>query len=427
MKKNTQTTKDGYIGIDKIIPYEKNAKKHPKKQIEKVANSIQEFGFNQPIVIDQHNVIIVGHGRYAAAKYLGMREVPIIQVNLTPEKASAYRLADNKLNESDWDMDLVISELKELDELGYDISLTGFDNDLLLDLKDKDDEIPETPITPLSKIGDVYELGTHRVMCGSATDSENVQTLTGGVMADMVFTDPPYNVDYSGNGKNTKNKILNDKMGDSDFIEFLTKSFESFAQCTKKGAGFYVFHSPTTQVEFTVALENNGIEIKNQLIWNKPHAGLGMGDYRWKHEPFFYAGFKKSKINFYGDRTHTSIVTIPETEEGMLKWVRTQKEAEKNGKTTIWTMKREPVAGYVHPTQKPVELIMYALTNSSKEGDIVLDLFGGSGATMVACEKMGRTAYIMELDPKYIDVIVERYVGYTGIRSIVKNGKVIQW
>lgn len=246
-----------------------------------------------------------------------------------------------------------------------------------------------------------------------------------GTKADMVFTDPPYNVNYSGRGENTSNTILNDNMSDTGFDLFLVEVFKRFAEVTKAGAGWYVFHSSSTQHQFQKAIEATGWKVKNQIIWNKPVASMGWGDYRWKHEPMFYCG--KEKTQFYGDRTNTTILSMPEDLQKAIAWLNKQKEAEKNGHTTIWSMKREPVGGYVHPTQKPVELISYALRNSSKEDDVVLDLFGGSGATMIACEKLNRTSMIMELDPKYVDVIVQRYVDYTGVTSIKKNGIDTLW
>jgi len=410
-----------------ITPYSKNAKKHPKKQIEQIANSIKEFGMNQPIVVDAKGVIIVGHGRYEALKHLGWSEEEINKhvkvVDLTEDQAKAYRLADNKLNESDWDMELVIQELKELSEEMID--LTGFEKDLIIEPEDKDDEVPEAPEEPKSKLGDLYELGDHRVLCGDSTDIEDVERLMDGKKADMVFTDPPYNVNYSGRGENTSNTILNDKMSDENFDTFLSEVFKRFSEHSKGGAGWYVFHSSSTQHQFQKAIENAGWNVKNQIIWNKPVASMGWGDYRWKHEPMFYCG--KENTQFYGDRANTTVLSIPEDDQKAIKWLRRQKELEKTGHTTIWSMKREPVGGYVHPTQKPVELITYALTNSSKSGDIILDLFGGSGATLIAAHKMGRVGYLNELDPKYVDVIVQRYVDYTGNNIIKKNGEEIIW
>ncbi len=410
-----------------IKPYSKNAKKHPKKQIEQIANSIKEFGMNQPIVVDKYGEIIVGHGRFEALELLGWEIKPewVIKIeDLTDEQVKAYRLADNKLNESEWDMGLAIEELKGLSpEMFY---LTGFDKDLLIEPDEKDDEIPEN-VPSRSKVGDLYELGQHRLICGDSTQIEAVLALCGHVKADMVFTDPPYNINYKGQGKNTSDFILADNVSEDEFDKFLEKTFENYNQVSKDGAGIYVFHASRTQAQFEKAMQKAGYEIKNQLIWNKPMSALGWGDYRWKHEPFFYAGKKGESIQFYGDRTHSTVWDFQKDEKDLLNWAKKQKKAEVEGKTTIWSMKRDNVNGYVHPTQKPVELISYALRNSTKAEDVVLDLFGGSGSTLIACEKMNRIGYIMELDPKYIDVIVQRYVDYTGNENIRLNGNDIIW
>lgn len=408
-----------------IEPYGKNAKKHPEKQVTKIADSIREFGFNQPIVVDKAGVIIVGHGRYLAAHLLGLEKVPVVEMDISEEKAKAYRLADNKLNESEWDMQLVISELKGLTLESID--LTGFDRRLALKSNDRDDDVPTLPITARSKVGDLYEMGSHRLLCGDSTDQGDFIKLLAGAHADMVFTDPPYNVNYKGSGKNTSEGILNDKMEDAAFRHFLIAAFNNMRIATKEGGAMYVFHSSTTQRIFEEALNANGIQIITQLIWNKPSAGLGANAYRGKHEPFFYAGVKGYTPQFYGDRTHASVIDLHKSEEQLLKWAKQQKAAEAEGRTTIWTMKRVPVQEYVHPTQKPVELIMYALANSSKVGDIVLDPFLGSGSTLVSCEKTNRSCYGMELDPKFADVIVERWCNFTNNRSIKKNGEAIVW
>ena len=411
--------------INEITPYGKNAKKHPDKQVVQVANSIQEFGFNQPIVVDKEGVIIVGHGRFLAAHFLGLKEVPVLVVDIDEEKAKAYRLADNKLNESEWDMQLVISELKELSMEMVD--LTGFDRKLVLNSDDRDDDTPELPAKAKSQPGDLYEMGGHRLLCGDSTKEEDYVKLMKGVKADMVFTDPPYNVDYHGSGKNTSNTIMNDNMGGVQFQQFLIDAFKQLRASIKASAGLYVFHSPTTQREFENALLKNEMEVKAQLIWNKPHAGLGMGHYRSKHEPFFYAKVKDQTPNFYGDRTNTTIIDFQKTDEQLLKWAKKQREADKEGRNTIWTMKREPVQDYKYPTQKPVELVMYALHNSSKVDDIILDPFLGSGSTLIACEKTNRTCYAMELDPRYIDVVVQRWCEFTNNNQVTKNGEKITW
>lgn len=400
--------------VSSIRSYDKNAKKHPEKQVKQVAESIKEFGFNQPIVVDKQGVIIVGHGRYEAAKLLGLKEVPTIEVDLTEEQAKAYRLADNKLNESEWDMGLVIEELKGLSAEMLD--LTGFDSDLIIETDERDDVIPEDA-PPVAKLGDLWALGRHRLLCGDSTEKEAVERLVDENKADMVFTDPPYNINYKGQGKNTSNTILNDDVLSDDFEEFLQKVFERYSENTKAGAGIYVFHASRTQKDFEKALQNNGYEIKNQLIWNKPMSALGWGDYQWKHEPFFYAGKKNHSIQFYGDRTHSTVWDFQKTEQQLLAWAKRQKKLEAEGKTTVWSMKRDNVHDYVHPTQKPVELISYAIVNSSKAEDVILDLFGGSGSTLIAAEKTNRTCYMMELDPKYCDVIIKRWEDYTGNKA----------
>lgn len=410
-----------------IKPYSKNAKKHPKKQIEQVANSIKEFGMNQPIVVDKDGVIIVGHGRYEALKHLGWEVKPewIKVVDLTEEQANAYRLADNKLNESDWDMNLVIEELKGLSNEMLD--LTGFEKDLIIEPDEKDDEVPETPEEPKSKLGDLYELGGHRLLCGDSTKIEDLERLMNGNKADMVFTDPPYNVNYSGSGKNTQDGILNDKMSDEAFDIFLVEAFNRIKENIKGSAGCYVFHSHKTATDFEKALSQTGFTIDTQLIWNKPSAGMGMNDYRTKHEPFFYCYLSKDDKNFYGDRTGTSVWKVPQDEDKAFKWFKKIQEGLEYGESSIWSVSRANVNEYVHPTQKPVELPAIAITKSSKIDDIVLDTFLGSGTTLIGAQKTGRACYGMELDPKYVDVIVQRYVDYTGNENIKLNGEDIVW
>lgn len=407
--------------ITTIKPYGKNAKKHPDKQIKQVADSIQEFGFNQPIVVDMKGVVVVGHGRLEAAKLLGMTEVPCIELNLTEEQAKSYRLADNKLNESDWDMELLIPELKELSAPMF--NLTGFSADLLIENEDRDDDVPEAP--ERSKLGDVYQIGKHRILCGDSTKIEDVSKLMDGTKADMVFTDPPYNVNYSGRGKETSNTIENDNMSKEAFDEFLFATFQAYKTATKISAPFYVCHSSSSQIAFEQAMAKTDLIVKNQIIWNKTIASMGWGDYRRKHEPIFYATYGKKKVKFYGDRREYTVWNeswnIGRIEK-MLKAIATKQE---RGGSTVWTIGRDQ--NYKHPTQKPIELLIIALANSSKAEDIVLDLFLGSGSTLIGCEKSNRICYGMELDPKYIDVIVQRYVNFTGNTKVVKNGKIETW
>lgn len=418
--------------ISDIKPYEKNNKLHPPKQVKQVADSIKAFGFNQPIVVDKNGVIIVGHGRFLAAKQLGLADVPTIQVDLNEEQTKAYRLADNKLNESEWDMKLVIGELKELSPEMF--SLTGFDQDLLIEPDEREDEVPEIPTEPKSKLGDLYELGAHRLLCGDSTSVEAVSKLMDGKKADMIFTDPPYNVNYNSasnngyaHGKFAHDGIFNDNIAPDAFYTLLLGAFKNGHDNIKKGAGVYVFHASSSEMQFKKALDEAGFYFKSTIIWNKPAMVLGWGDYQWKHEPCFYCGVKGDETVWYGGYDKTSVWKMPSDDEKALKWLRKQEIAEKEGYTTIWSVKKDATIGYVHPTQKPVELICHALKNSSKAEDIVVDFFGGSGSTMLACQKMNRISHTIELDPVYVDVIVQRYVDYTGCTEVKKNGVIETW
>ena len=429
--------------ITEIKPYDKNAKEHPTWHLEKIANSIKAFGCKQPIVIDKNGVIVAGHGRFLAMTELlgytlleqkaytkkGEPAIPYVMADdLTEEEIKAYRLADNQLNAlTGQDMRLVVDELKDLDATGFDITITGFERDLILEDDENDDVVPESPVEPKSKLGDVYQLGPHTLICGDSTNKEAWEKVMLGRKADCVFTDPPYNVNYSGRGKNTSEGIMNDDMEEKVFDVFLDGVFGCIAEMTKAGAGWYVFHSTSTQSQFESALKKHGMSVHNQLIWNKPTASMGWGDYRWKHEPFFYASKEGVKAVFYGDRTHSTILDFHDSEQKILNWAKRQKKLETEGKLTIWTMKRDKVNEYLHPTQKPVELITYALFNSSKAEDLIADPFLGSGSTLIACEKTGRVCVGIELDPKFVDVVVQRWVDYTGIESVVRNGQSEVW
>lgn len=392
-----------------IKPYEKNAKKHPKKQIEQVANSIKEFGMNQPIVVDKNGVIIVGHGRFEALKLLKWSDEEILKhvkvIDISEEKANAYRLADNKLNESEWDMNLVVDELKGLsDEM---IDLTGFEKDLIIEPDEKDDEVPEIPEEPKSKLGDIYQLGNHRLMCGDSTSVDDVEKLMNGNKADMVFTDPPYNVAYTGgmkkeNGKlksNDKKMIKNDKMDEDEFYQFLYDVYTNLKLNTKDKSAFYVFYAHSMTRQFISAFQDVGLKQRSIIIWHKTSGGFGdfMAQYMNAYEPCIY-GSNGDAVNWYGA----------------------------NNEKTVWDMDKEKKCD-LHPTMKPIPVVSRAIGNSSKAGDLVLDLFGGSGSTLIACEQLNRKCYMMELDPKYVDVIVQRYVDYTGNENIKLNGKDIVW
>ena len=373
------------ISINQIKPYGKNAKRHDKKQIQQVANSIKEFGFRQPIVIDKDNVIIAGHGRYEAAKLLGLKEIPIIKADdLSDERVKAYRLADNKLNESEWDMSLVIEELKELSDSMLD--LTGFEKDLIIEPDEKDDVIPENAPS-IAQLGDIWQLGRHRVMCGDSTKLDEVERLMNGMKADMWLTDPPYNVDYTGKTKDAL-KIENDKKTDVQFRQFLIDAYTCADAVMKGGAVFYIWHADLEGYNFRGAAHDIGWQVRQCLIWNKQTMVMGRQDYHWKHEPCLY-GWK----------------------EGTHLWATDRKQ------TTVLNFDR-PSKSEMHPTMKPVELFVYQITNNTKNEDIVLDTFLGSGSTLIACEKTDRVCYGMELDPKYCDVIIKRWEDYTNSKAI---------
>lgn len=378
------------IKISEIKSYSKNAKKHDAKQIDAVAKSIKRFGWASPVVIDKNNELIIGHCRILAAQKLGIAEVPTLRMEgLSDDEVKALRLADNKLNESDWDMGLAIEELKGLSDEMFD--LTGFDKDLLIEPDDQDDVIPEVKESK-SKLGDLYELGKHRLLCGDSTKREDVERLMDGRKADMVFTDPPYGVDYEGKTKD-KLKIQNDITTDA-----FKNALPNYIEFSKGGASFYVCCPPGNNFKYFFLPFEEVCHLAATIIWVKNSLVLGHGDYHYQHEPILYGWAKGANHNFYGDRTNT----------------------------TIWKVDR-PTVSKLHPTMKPIALVERAIINSSKSEDILFDLFLGSGSTLIAAEKTNRICYGMELDPHYVDVIVQRYVDYTGNENIILNGEKIVW
>ncbi len=377
--------------IGKLIPYIRNPRKNDQA-ISKVAGSITEFGFKQPIVVDSEMVIIAGHTRLLAAQQLELAEVPVVIANdLTEAQVKAYRIADNRTaQEAEWDNDLLKLELLDLIEFDFDLLETGFDPNELAELLTTgnegltdDDYIPED-VEPTAKLGDVWQLEAHRLVCGDSTGIDAVNTLMNGQRADMVFTDPPYNVDYEGY-TDKKLTIKSDAMGADEYCLFMKNVFVNYRQAIKDGAGLYICHASAWQREIQNVMEEAGFEMRNQIIWAKNTFAWGMGRYKFQHEPIFFSHVRGKSDAWYGDKTQS----------------------------TLWEEKK-PAANRLHPTMKPVELIERAVNNSSKSGDIIIDLFGGSGSTLIACEKTNRNCYMMELDPKYCDVIVKRWEDYTG-------------
>jgi len=388
--------------IDKLIPYARNPRQIPQTAIDKVARSIQEFGFRQPIVVDTEGVIIVGHVRRLAAQKLGLTNVPVnVATELTAAQVNAYRLADNRTNEeATWDTEALALELANLKVHEFDLDLTGFNLDEIQELLAEntvgltdDDEAPAVPEVAVTEPGDLWILGNHRLLCSDSTSIEQVERLMNGQKADLVFTDPPYNVDYEGYTEE-KLKIQGDKMTTEQFQHFLASVFSSHLRAVKPEGSLYVCHPSSWQREFQEALESSDFEVRCQIIWAKNTFAWGFGRYKFQHEPIFYCHRKGQNDPWYGDKSQS----------------------------TLWQEKK-PAANRLHPTMKPVELIERALVNSSKAGDLVLDLFGGSGSTLIACEKMGRSSRLMELDPKYCDVIVERWQDFAGKDAHLENGR----
>ena len=381
--------------LDKLIPFARNPRTHSDAQVAQIAASIAEFGFNNPILVDSKAGIIAGHGRLLAARKLGLTEVPVIVLDhLTEAQKRAYVIADNKLAENaGWDDEMLRIEIEGLQDEDFDVSLLGFEDielarllaaqDAVEGLTDED-AVPELPAKAVSTVGDLWILGEHKLLVGDSTNHGDVARLMAGDVADLVFTDPPYNVDYEGYTQQ-KLKIKGDRMSGAEFNRFLEGAFRGVRTAVKPGASLYVCHSSSWQREFQNALEAAGFAVRCQIIWAKNTFAWGFGRYKFRHEPLFYCHVAGQKDPWYGDKTQS----------------------------TLWEEKK-PSANRIHPTAKPVELIERALLNSSKTGDIVADLFGGSGSTLIACERRGRRARLIEIDPRYADCIVRRFQEYSG-------------
>ena len=382
--------------INKLVPYARNSRTHSDEQVSQIAASIKEWGFTTAVLVDEQGGIIAGHGRTLAAQRLQMKEVPVmVAAGWSDAKKRAYIIADNKLAlNAGWDNEMLALELGELKDLDFDLDLTGFTADEIAALMPVDvtdglvdeDQIPEVPDVSITVQGDVWVLGKHRLMCGDSTSLDAVEKLTGGGggIIDMLLTDPPYNVAYEG-GTKEKLTIQNDSMGNDQFRQFLRDAFVTADAVMKAGAVFYIWHADSEGYNFRGAINDAGWKVRQCLIWKKSSMVMGRQDYHWKHEPCLY-GWKDGAGHLWAtDRKQTTILEFD-----------------------------KPTRNGEHPTMKPVALFEYQMLNNTKGGDIVLDLFGGSGTTLIAAEKNGRVSYLMELDPKYCDVIIKRWQEFTG-------------
>ena len=392
MSKKT-TTDMQLVSLDKLVPYVNNARTHSPEQIGKLRSSLREFGFINPIIIDRDFGIIAGHGRVLAAREEGIKEVPCVFVDhLTEAQKKAYIIADNRMAlDAGWDEELLRVEIEALQAEAFDLSLTGFGSDEIADLLGGDDEEVKDDDYDLTEAlekaafvekGDVWVVGKHRLYCGDATNPDDVAKLMDGHRANLIVTDPPYGVSFKSKSGLT---IQNDSMKDEEFYTFLRKAFDNMVAHMESGGSAYVFHADTEGLTFRRAFVDAGFHLAGVCIWAKNSLVLGRSDYQWQHEPVLYGFLQNGKHRWYSDRKQT----------------------------TIWNFDK-PKRNANHPTSKPLDLLAYPISNSSQENAIVLDTFGGSGSTLMACEAANRICYTMELDEKYASVILRRYVDDTG-------------
>lgn len=394
------------VNIDKLVPYARNARTHSKEQVLQLRASLREFGFVNPVIVDKDYNIIAGHGRILAAKEEGIAEVPcVFAEHLTEAQKKAYILADNRLAlNAGWDAEMLSVEIADLQGADFDIALLGFDdaelNKLLTsdeDVQDDDFDVDGELQNPaVTQAGDLWLLGKHRLVCGDSTKAETIDLLMDGNHANLVVTDPPYNVNYEG----TAGKIKNDNMADEKFYTFLLDAFTLTEKAMAKDASIYVFHADTEGLNFRRAFADAGFYLSGTCIWKKQSLVLGRSPYQWQHEPVLFGWKKSGKHAWYSDRKQS----------------------------TIWEFDK-PRKNSDHPTMKPVPLVAYPITNSSMTSCIVLDPFGGSGSTLIACEQTDRVCYTVELDEKYCDVIVKRYIEQSGADGVylVRDGKKIEY
>lgn len=401
------TTEMQLVPIDKLVPYANNARTHSPEQVNKLRSSLREFGFINPVIIDRDFGIIAGHGRILAAKAEGISEVPCVFADyLSDAQKKAYILADNRMAmDAGWDEELLRIEIEALQGEDFDLAMTGFDEKELADLFGEDKEAKEDDFDvdaelqkpTITRAGDVWTLGRHRLVCGDSTKPETYEVLMEGRKANLVVTDPPYNVNYEG----TAGKIQNDNMASEQFFDFLFDAFSNTEKAMADDSSIYVFHADTEGLNFRKAFDAAGFYLSGCCIWKKPSLVLGRSPYQWQHEPCLFGWKKKGKHQWYADRKQTTI------------W-----EFEKTRKNTD------------HPTMKPIPLLAYVIQNSSMSNTLVLDPFGGSGSTLIACEQTDRSCVTVELDEKYCDVIVKRYIEQVGTAenvSVLRDGQVLKY
>ena len=426
-----------YLPIDDLTPYERNTRAHGEDDVAQIALSIQRYGFNDPVGIwSDRNIVVEGHGRLMAARSLGMTKVPCIRLDhLTDEQRREYGIMHNKTAElSEWDFEALESELADLDLSAFGLSFSPDDDEqAIADTEEEllaavqEDEAPEPPNNdpekgevkqPTSKDGQIWQLGEHRLICGDSTEAATLKALMDGETADAVITDPPYNVAI----QNAQGMTLqNDDMEAEAFFEFLRAAFARMTENLKPGGAFYVWHASRTASIFEAALSENSLEVRQQLIWVKNALVLGRQDYQWRHEPCWY-GWKDGAAHWFTpDRTQT---TVQEDQADFAKMPKAELVAlleqiyhPDDGIPTTTIYERKPLTDAEHPTMKPVRLIARQIRNSTRPGEVVLDLFGGSGTTMIAAEQLGRKARLVEIDPRYCDVIIERWEKFTGKKA----------
>lgn len=410
------------IKVKDLKPYEKNAKKHNQEQIDNVAKSIEKYGFVQPLVVDKDNVVIIGHCRLEASKKLKLKEVPCVMADtLTDEQVKELRLLDNKLNESDWDFDLLSEELADLDMSDFEIDWGIEELEPEKEVKEDDFDVESAiPEKPKAKYGDVYILGSHRLVCGDSTKEEDVAKLMDGELADLVVTDPPYNVDYVGKTEEALT-IQNDNMEADKFFLLLKNAFANMVLQMKDGCVFYVWFNTREHINFENALRINNLSTRQELVWNKNFMVMGRQDYQQKHEPCLYGWKDGASHYFVDDRTQTTVIEDKGIDLKKLKkdeMLKLLQDIYSDKVSTTIINENRPSRSVLHPTMKPIKLLARLIKNSSRKEESVLDLFGGSGSTLIACEQLGRKCYMMELDPKYVDVIIKRWEDFTGKKAV---------